>query len=59
MRIHYGFNHGDVGKNCIDSVNQGDTFMAPQKKWETIHKHWLGHLCDSFGSSSGLCGFGS
>ena len=55
-----GFNYGDVGKILVASGNLGGTFMAPWKEWKTRHKHWLGCLCDSFGSvPEGLCGFGS
>ena len=34
MRIRYGFDYGDVGKNLVDSGNQGGTFMAPWKERE-------------------------
>ena len=57
-RIRYGLNYGDVGKNCVNSGNQGGAFLYPWKEWETSHKRWIGHLCDSFGSASGgLCDF--
>ena len=50
MWTHYGFNYGDVGRNCVDSGNQGGAFINPWKEWKMSQKHWLGHLCDSFGS---------
>ena len=58
MRIRYGLDYGDVGMNFVNSGDQGGSFMAPWKAWETSLICWFGHLGDSFGSSSGcLCVF--